>query len=376
MLFNNKNDGNNKGFYPAFLGEDLGMVDNIHMTYPKIDKFVNQLFSDLWKFDEIDLSKDSRDMRDPDLKNATEVMKLTLVYQSVVDSMAAHTIGDVLGMLQSNPEIEDLIKLWSYSETIHAKTYSHITKTTVEDPNEILELGKSHAVILERLKIVTDVLEHTQKLGLQYKLGMEVDQLELKKYIILAIVALFGTEGISFSASFASTFAVCRQTSKYKGIEANVKLIARDEMSHVKIGAELLNIVLNEPTNDSPHNLGWGNLFPNIKADMQKILDAIRDGERKWAEYLFTEGRQIVGLNEDVLCRYVDKLSYKIYSHLELPTNFEANTNALEWMDDYLDLNLTQQAAQEEQLVNYKLNNIESDVSDEDDSEFDEFDFD
>ena len=68
-LFDINNDNNNKKRYPLFLGDELGLMDNTHVTYPEIARLRDKMLTDNWKWDEISLAKDAKDIQDPSLKD-------------------------------------------------------------------------------------------------------------------------------------------------------------------------------------------------------------------------------------------------------------------------------------------------------------------
>ena len=361
-LFDIQNENNNNKHYPLFLGEELGLMDNTHVTYPKIAELRDKMLTDNWKWDEISLAKDAKDIQDPSLKSATEVMIKNLAFQYLADSVAECSIT-ILEMFCSNTELEGLLKFWSWNEYVHAMTYSEIVKTAFVDSNQLLEEIKTTEPAIKRLEILGEIFDDTRKLGYRYQRGEDIPQEVLRKQILLFMAALTTLEAVSFATSFAATFAVGRSTKAYDGIIKNVQLIARDELeTHVKCDLEILRILRKEE--------GWEKEYQEVKPQIQNLFDTVMANEKFWAEYLFSEGRQIVGLNERNIYEYAKYLAAPVMTQLDLELDFDYQTeNTLPWMSDYLDLDGIAVAAQEGQLINYKVNVM----SDDDDG--DEFDF-
>lgn len=349
-LFDIENDNNNsfKG-YPLFLGKELGLMDNIHVTYPEIEKLRDKMITDNWKWDEISLAKDAKDIQNPNLKSATDIMIKNLAFQYLADSVAECSIS-ILEMFCSNTELEGLLKFWSYNEYVHAMQYSEIVKTAFEDSNQLLEEIKKTEPAIKRLEILGQIFDDTRKLGYRYQSGEVIPEHILRQQILLFMGALTSLESISFATSFAATFAVGRSTKVYDGITKGVQLIARDELeTHVKADLEIFNILRNKE--------GWEEDYQTVKPIIQQLFDTVLSNEKMWADYLFSEGRQIVGLNSKNIFEYAKYLAAPIYKILDLTIDFEyPKENTLPWMSDYLDLDKIQVAAQEGQLNNYKVN--------------------
>ena len=362
-LFDITNDNNNspKG-YPLFLGGELGLMDNVHETYPEVAKLRDKMITDNWVWTEISLAKDAKDIQNADLKSETDVMIKNLAFQHLADSVAECSIG-ILEMFCSNTELEGLLKFWSYNEYVHAMQYSEIVKTAFEDSNTLLQEIKQCEPAVQRLEVLHEVFESTRMLGYRYQQGEDIPEEVLRKQILLFLGALTSLEAISFATSFAATFAVGRNAKAYDGIVKSVQLIARDELeTHVKADLTLIDILRNKE--------GWEKEYQQVKPEIQTLFDTVLENEQLWAKYLFSEGRKIVGLNEGNIFEYAKYLAAPIYKNLDLVIGFEySDKNNLPWLKDYLDLDAIQQTPQEGQLNNYKVNVME----DDDDGE--EFDF-
>lgn len=354
-LFDLSNNNNNKTEgYPLFLGDEVGMVDNINVTYPEIAKLLDKMLTDNWKWDEISLHKDAKDIQNPKLKAATEVMVKNLTFQHMADSAAKASIS-ILELFCSNPELEGTLKFWGYNEYVHAMAYSEIIKTAFPDPNDLLEEEKTLLPAIERLSVLAEVFEATRLMGYKYQMGESIPTSILRKQIILFMGALTSLEAISFASSFAATFATGRGVKAYDGTVKSIQLIAKDELeTHVKLDLTILSILRNKE--------GWEEEYQEVIPELQVLFDTVLDNEKNWASYLFSEGRQIIGLNERNIVDYAYYLAAPIYKELSLVKNFVTpRENPLPWMSDYLDLDAIQLTPQEGQSNNYKVNVTQDD---------------
>ncbi len=359
-LFTVENENNNsqKG-YPLFLGEELGLMDNINVTYPEIAKLRDKMITDNWVWTEISLAKDAKDIQNPDLKASTDIMIKNLAFQYLADSVAECSIG-ILEMFCSNTELEGLLKFWSYNEYVHAMQYSEIVRTAFPDSNSLLEEVKTTEPAIKRLEILGEIFEETRQLGYRYQQGEVIPEKTLRKQLLLFMAALTSLESVSFATSFAATFAVGRSTKAYDGFVKSVQLIARDELeTHVKADLEIIRILRKEE--------GWEEEYQEVLPQIQELFDTVLGNEKAWADYLFSEGRKLVGLNERNIFEYAKYLSAPVYKVLGLDITFDyKEENSLPWMSNYLDLDKVQVAPQEAQLNNYKVNVMQDDDDGED----------
>jgi hypothetical protein len=147
-------------------------------------------------------------------------------------------------------------------------------------------------------------------------------------------------------SSFAITFGIA-ETGIMQGIAQNVSLICRDEMLHARGGAEVLKIEIKK----NPA------LFERLAPQIKMLFDAVLETEMKWTDYLFSEGRQVVGVNPKLIKEYVNYMAQPVARTLgiEVPLIEE---NPLPYMENYIDSSKVQMAAQEIQLTSYLVNSV------------------
>jgi ribonucleoside-diphosphate reductase beta chain len=99
---------------------------------------------------------------------------------------------------------------------------------------------------------------------------------------------------------------------------------------------------------------------------LKKFVDEVVQTEFTWNEYLFSEGRKVVGLTKDLLDDWIKWNAQVVYDFLGLELPFERITeNPLLWMDDWFDIDVIQNANQEADNTNYKLNSVVYTLSDD-----------
>lgn len=344
--FNKDNKGYVNG-YPLFLGESLGLLDTVNRSYPVLEELYQDQLAQLWNEFEVDLTQDKMDMREIDA-GTVDIMVKTLSWQFLADSVACRSISGTLLPYVSNPELEGLINVQQFFETIHARTYSHIVKQTFIEPNELLKETYDNLAVLTRSDVIVKAFD-----ALECDDGTDRSALEDK--LIQAFTALFALEAIAFMASFSVTFAIV-DTDKFAGIGKLVQLICRDEVLHTRMDYTILDLMSKDPS--------WKDAIARNGESIRAILDEVVANEVKWAEYIFTEGRQVIGLNESLLVDYVHYMSAPVYIALGLEPPRVIENNPLPYMDKYIDPSKMQTANMELQNSSYLIGTIEDDTSD------------
>jgi ribonucleoside-diphosphate reductase beta chain len=108
-----------------------------------------------------------------------------------------------------------------------------------------------------------------------------------------------------------------------------------------------------------------GKLFlEEYKDEVKELLDSVRDAEYTWARYLFSEGRKVVNLNENLMFDHIDYEFAPIYETVGLEAPRVIAKAPLKYMERWMDLNKVQNAQQEKDSANYFLNIIVDDIGD------------
>ena len=344
-------NANNKGFetnkYPLFLGEDLGLFDTINVAYPELEDLYQKQVSQIWNENEVSLSQDKQDMINAP-KDVVDLMVKTISWQFLADSVASKSIAGLLMRYVTNSELEGMINAWSFFETIHARTYSHIVKQTVVNPNQVLRDTYNNVDIVSRSEAIVKAFDQLESLPITATIE------EKRRAIALAFAALFALEAIAFMSSFAVTFAIA-ETGIFQGIGSLVTLIARDEVLHTRMDYAILNILKQDPE--------WLETFSELKNEIKGVLDALTNQEVKNANYLFSEGRQVIGLTAELLQEYTLYMAKPLYDALGIPFDFQViEKNPCSYMDKYIDSSKMQVAPQEIQLTAYKIGSVKDDT--------------
>ena len=354
-MFNEHNTSWKTGDYPLFFGQKPGVFDSINRKYPRLFELFEMLKKIDWRHDEIDLTQTRMDLISTPNK-IREIMLFNLAYQWELDSVASRSIAPLFAPFISNSEFWQMISKQSENENLHSLTYSEIIRNCISDPTEIFNIVMHNKEVINRGKRVSKVFAELQEIGAKYILN-QISKEEAMPYVLKGVCALYALERIEFMSSFACTFALGEQ-QLFVGAARLVQKIAEDEQIHTVMGKETIKILKSDPL--------WEAMFLVYEDEIKSIVKDILDAEYQWNKYIFSEDRSIVGLTTSLLNSWTEYNAQQVYDTLQLDLPFtRINENPLPWMDEWLDINLTQNANQESENANYTLGTVINNVSSE-----------
>lgn len=273
--------------------------------------------------------------------------------------------------LVSIPELETWIQTWSFSETIHSRSYTHIIRNITNDPAVIFDDIVVNEQIIKRAQDIAHFYDELIELTSYWQLfgegqhqvngkTLNISLRELKKKLYLCLMSVNALEAIRFYVSFACSFAFAER-ELMEGNAKIIKLIARDEALHLTGTQHMLNIL--RDGSDDPE-------FAEIAAELQdecfNLFKNAAEQEKEWAEYLFKDG-SMLGLNKDILCQYVEFITNVRMQAVGLPQAFEGDRqNPLPWINTWLSSDNVQVAPQEVEISSYLVGQIDSEISSDD----------
>lgn len=360
-VFNTKKNDYQK---PVLLmgDQEPGLFDTVHKSYPDIWKLYKKMKSLDWDENEFNYRSCNQEFKTCS-RSTYDMMIKTLAWQWEADSVASRAIAPVLAPFISSSELWAAWQRISDNEVVHAATYSEIVRNSFDDPtvitDEILKVEESLSRLTEVSKAFADGYEASHK----YALKQIPNNQETYNKVFMMIVALLALERIQFMASFAVTFAIC-DTGIFQPIGKAVQKIAQDEL---EVHVELDKVVLKHEMKTERGKQAMIDLKDQIKS----LLDQVVECESDWVDYLFSEGRELVGMNAAVLKRWTLFCAKDVYRFLGVETDLKfPQQNPLKFMESWLDIAKTQPAPQEQDNAQYKVGIMRRD----DDEEI--FDFD
>ena len=353
---------------PMFLDPNGSMGTQRYETlkYEKIDKLTDKQMGFFWRPEEVELNKDIKDFKGLS-DHEKHIFTSNLKRQILLDSVQGRSPSLGFLPLISIPELEAWTTLWSFNETVHSRSYTHIIRNIYANPSivfdEMLDIQEIIDCGADVSKYYDNLIEYSnyyQLLGYGTHTvngkKVEITEYELKKRIYLAMLSVNVLEGIRFYVSFACSWAF----AELKSMEGNakiIKLICRDENLHLGFTQTVLKMM----SKDDP-------MFAQIKEDTKEeatamYLDAVQQ-EKDWAKYLFKDG-SIIGLNEELLSQYVEFIANKRMKAVGLESPFKTGSDPLPWTGKWISGSEVQVAPQQTQITSYVIGGVKQDITED-----------
>ena len=365
---------NNALLEPMFLGQPVNVARYDQQKYETFEKLIEKQISFFWRPEEVDLSRDRIDYANLP-EHEKHIFISNLKYQTLLDSIQGRSPNVGLLPLVSLPELETWIETWSFFETIHSRSYTHIIRNIVNDPSVVFDDIVQNEYIIARAEDIAcyydDLIEYTQYFNL---LGVGTHQVngktvvvserELKKKLYLCLMCVNVLEAIRFYVSFACSFAFAER-ELMEGNAKIIKLIARDEALHLTSTQHMLNLM-----RGGAEGAEWAEIAAELQDECFELFKKAANQEKEWAEYLFKDG-SMIGLNKDILCQYVEYITNARMLAVGLPPAFEkATQNPIPWINAWLSSDNVQVAPQEVEISSYLIGQIDAEVKTEDLEDF------
>lgn len=329
-----------------FFGPPVNIARYEKVKYKNFEQLTEKQISFFWQPSEIDLTKDSKDFKDLS-KAEQHIFTSNLKRQILLDSVQGRAPALAFLPLCSLPELETFIAAWTFFETIHSRSYTHIIRNVYSNPSKIFDEMLDIQEIVDCAKDISKYYDSLISFN-----GLYGD-LTHKRQLWLALNAVNALEGIRFYGSFAASWAFA-EVKKMEGNAKIIKLIARDENLHLAATQQMLKLL---PQEDDD--------FKQISiecADLVKIMWlSVIEQEKAWGKYLFQYG-SMIGLNEKLFCDYVDWVANKRMQSIGIPVDKPGN-NPLPWTQKWIAGSEVQIAAQEAALSSYTIGAITQDVT-------------
>ena len=349
-------------------GIDIARYDQV--KYPELDKITDKQLGFFWRPEEIDVSKDKADFRAL-TPHEQHIFTSNLKRQILLDSVQGRGPVETLLTVASLPELEPLVMAWTFMETIHSRSYTHIIRNVYANPSKVFD---EMLDIQEIADCATDISRYydecieanswynllgegtfniAQK-GMSEGTEVVVDMYDVKKKLWLALNSINILEGVRFYVSFACSWAFA-ELKKMEGNAKIIKFIARDENTHLAASSFMIKALIK----DDPD-------FAKIKEEceaevVQMFVDAV-DQEKQWADYLFKDG-SMIGLNTRLLYDYIEWIANKRMKAINVASPYSVpQANPLPWTEKWIGGGNVQVAPQETEISSYVIGGVKQDV--------------
>lgn len=349
---------------PMWFGENVNVSRYDKQKYIEFEQLIEKQLSFFWRPEEVDVSKDAIDFNSKLSEAEQHIFTSNLKYQTLLDSVQGRAPNVAFLPLCSLPELETWIETWSFSETIHSRSYTHIIRNIYNDPSIVFDDIMVNKHILERAidvgKYYDELIELVNMSPSVKSINIEKYTYQLYKALYLCLMSVNILEAIRFYASFCCSFSFA-ENALMEGNAKIIKLIARDEALHLTGTQFILNTLASGKEGEL-----WYRVADDSKDAVIELFKKCSEQELDWCDYLFSKG-SMLGLNNDILKDYVKYITNVRMDALNLPKLYPNNlTNPVPWMNNWLISDHLQVAPQETEISSYLVGQIDSTISNDD----------
>lgn len=364
---------------PMFFGSGLGIARYDIQRHKVFEDLTEKQLSFFWRPEEVNLMMDAAQFNKlPQYQQ--DIFTNNLKYQSLLDSIQGRAPSAVLMSLISDPSLDTWVATWTFSETIHSRSYTHIMRNLYTDPSKVFDEIVLDEDIMKRAESIgryyDDVLVKTREYqnavedyeGILSE-GFRKDELgkvvectkrALMKSLYLCLHVINALEAIRFYVSFACTFNFHKNMEIMEGNAKIMKFIARDEQLHLK-GTQYIIRQLQLGTDGDE----WVKIAQECEQEAVDIFMEVNRQEKDWAVHLFKDG-DVPGLNTNSMWSFIDYLTVSRMKQCGLPCPITDAPvkHPYPWIREYLNSDNVQSAPQEVELSSYLVAQIDNDVDD------------
>ncbi|USL85731.1 ribonucleotide-diphosphate reductase subunit beta [Enterobacter phage fGh-Ecl01] len=364
---------------PMFFGSGLGIARYDIQRHRTFEELIEKQLSFFWRPEEVNLMTDRAQFEKLPV-GQQNVFLDNLKYQSLLDSIQGRAPAAVLSALISDPSLDTWNQTWTFSETIHSRSYTHIMRNLLNDPAKVFDEIVLDEAIMKRAETIghyyDDVILKTRRwenakeryeesLGscqqndIEMYEGYVIDaKRALMKALYLCLHVINGLEAIRFYVSFACTFNFHKNMEIMEGNSKIMKFIARDEQLHLK-GTQYIIRQLQLGTDGEE----WVQIARECEQEAVDIFMEINRQEKEWAIHLWRDGG-VPGLSVKILHDFIDYLTVSRMRSCGLPCPITDAPvrHPIPWIREYLNSDAVQSAPQEVEISSYLVAQIDNDV--------------
>ncbi len=367
---------------PMFFGSGLGIARYDIQRHKVFEDLTEKQLSFFWRPEEVNLMMDAAQFNKlPQYQQ--DIFTNNLKYQSLLDSIQGRAPSAVLMSLISDPSLDTWVATWTFSETIHSRSYTHIMRNLYTDPSKVFDEIVLDKAIMKRAESIgryyDDVIKKTKywqnaKADIEYQKEINADEddikdaiehemywkRELMRSLYLCLHVINALEAIRFYVSFACTFNFHKNMEIMEGNAKIMKFIARDEQLHLK-GTQYIIRQLQLGTDGDE----WVKIAQECEQEAVDIFMEVNRQEKDWAVHLFKDG-DVPGLNTNSMWSFIDYLTVSRMKQCGLPCPITDAPvkHPYPWIREYLNSDNVQSAPQEVELSSYLVAQIDNDVDD------------
>lgn len=340
---------------PMFLGQSVNVARYDQNKYSVFEKLIEKQLSFFWRPEEVNVAIDGVQYQKL-ADHEKHIFLSNLKYQTLMDSIQGRSPNMCFLPVVSLPELETWIETWSFSETIHSRSYTHIIRAIESQPDVIFNDIVINSEIQKRAVSISYYYDqlHEQNVLMDAShicSAINYSMADHMKAIYMALHAVHALEAIRFYVSFACSFAFAER-ELMEGNAKIIKLIARDEALHL-VGTQrmIMNML------SGAEGKEWKKVADQCHQEAYELFVNTVAQEVEWAQYLFKDGA-ILGLNEKILTEYIHYLASLRMQAIGFKSPFSVKNHPIPWINTWLSSDSIQVAPQEVEMSSYLTNQV------------------
>ncbi|MEG0069871.1 ribonucleotide-diphosphate reductase subunit beta [Cetobacterium sp.] len=262
-------------------GDSTNIFNLNNVRYQWANLLYRNMMGNFWIPEKIDLTQDKNDY-----ENLTDYEKEAydgiLSFLIFLDSIQTNNIPNISNYITA-PEVSLILSIQTFQEAVHSQSYQYIIESILpkEKRNMIYDKWREDKILFERNSYIADIYQNF--------LNNPNDENFSK-----ALIADYLLEAVYFYNGF-NFFYLLASRNRMMGTSDIIKLINRDELSHVVIFQQMIKEIRDENPGFFKDELFY-EMFE--KAVEQEIV---------WTNHII--GNQILGITEETTEAYTKWLA-------------------------------------------------------------------
>lgn len=317
-----------------FGGDPTGIFELNKIKYQWAYNLFEMMLNNTWFPKEVDMTTDARDYKiltDAE-KSSYDKALSQLIF---MDSLQTNNLIDNVNPFITSPEINLILVRQAFEEALHSQSYAVMVDSISQNSDEIYDLWRKDMVLKNK----------NDSIAWRYD-NLADDPTE--QNLVKAMFANQILEGIYFYSGFAYIYTLAR-SGKMLGSAQMIRFIQRDEVTHLLIFQNMINVLKKERAD----------LFtPELLEEVYDMFRKAVELEVKWGKHI-TNG-QILGLTDDIITQYIQYLADERLKAVGLNKLYNVE-NPIKWVDNFAKFNDQKTNFFEGNVTNYSKGSLSFD---------------
>ena len=318
-----------------FGGNPTGIFELNKIKYQWAYNLWDIMLNNTWFPKEVDMTADVRDYR---LLTDAEKLSYDKALSQLIfmDSLQTNNLIDNINPYMTAPEINLILVRQAFEEALHSQSYAVMVDSISQNSDEIYDMWRQDKKLKNKNDHIAAVYE-------------ELAKSPTDEQIVKAMFANQILEGIYFYSGFTFFYTLAR-SGKMLGSAQMIRFIQRDEVTHLLIFQNMINVTKKER--------------PELFSD--KLLDEVYDMFEKavdleisWGQYI--TGGQILGLTDEIIDTYIKYLANQRLEAVGLKKLYPDATHPIKWVDSFSKFNDQKTNFFEGNVTNYSKGSLNFD---------------